>query len=99
MQNAGNLGVMPAGSLVRNGAELYDQVIRRSGRALSFPFGGRRMVVSFQLLPARRATSDLGITPEFDDHELARIAARSGAAYEPAWERSLALQYGGIRRP
>lgn len=98
MQNAGDLRVMSVGSLVRNGAELYDQVVRRGGRALSIPFGARRMVVSFQLLPARRSAGDVGITPEFDDHELARIAAQSGAAYEPAWERGLALQYGGIRR-
>lgn len=99
MRDAGNLGVMPAGSLVRNGVGFYDQVIRRGGAALSIPFGARRMVVSFQLLPARRSSADIGITPEFDDHELARIAARSGAPYEPAWERGLALQYGGMWRP
>lgn len=98
MQGTGNPGAMPAESIILNGAELAGELVRRGGRALSIPFGRTRMVISFQLLRDGRSDFERGLTPEFDDAELARLAAQSGASPEPAWERSLAIQYGGHRR-
>lgn len=98
MQGTGNPGAMPADSIILNGAELAGELVRRGGRALSIPFGRSRMVISFQLLRDDRSDFERGLTPEFEDAELARFAARSGAGIEPAWEHSLAIQYGGHRR-
>ncbi len=98
MQTPGSIGALSPRSLVRESADFCEELVRRSGHALMIPFGGRRMVISFQWLPASRPAVDRGLTPEFSDHELARIAARSASSPEPAWERSLTLQYGGIRR-
>jgi hypothetical protein len=98
MTGTGAPGAMPANAMILNGAELAGELVRRGGRALSIPFGRRRMVVAFQLVRDDRSDFERGLTPEFEDGELARFAARSGAGPEPAWERSLAIQYGGHRR-
>ncbi len=98
MNSVGNLGSFISRSFVRDGAELCEDLVRRGERALTIPFGNRRMVVSFQLLPEQRRRRAPQITPEFTDHELATFASRYGATYEPAWERGLSLQYGGARR-
>lgn len=97
MQSAGNVGAFSPRSLVRDGADLCEELVRRGGRALTIPVGNRRMVVSFQLMPGRQRRPKLGISPELDDHDLARLASRSGASFDPAWSRGLALQYGGIQ--
>jgi hypothetical protein len=89
---------MPAEAIILNGAELAGELVRRGERALSIPFGRSRMVISFKLLRDNRTDFERGLTPEFEDAELARFAARSGAGIEPAWEHSLAIQYGGHRR-
>lgn len=88
---------MPADSIILNGAELAGELVRRGGRALSIPFGRSRMVISFQVLRDDRSDFERGLTPEFDDHELARFAERSGTV-EHAWENALVVQYGGHRR-
>jgi hypothetical protein len=98
MQSTGSIGALTPRSLVHDGAEFCEELVRRGGRALTIPFAGRRMVISFEWLLTARAPRAQAIAPEFDDVELARIAARSGAPAETAWDRSLTLQYGGIRR-
>ncbi len=98
MQSTGSIGALTPRSLVHDGADFCEELVRRGGRALTIPFAGRRMVISFQWLPTARPARSQSIAPEFDDVELARLAARSGAPTESAWDRSLTLQYGGIRR-
>lgn len=98
MPSTGSIGALTPRSVVHDGADFCEELVRRGGRALSFPFAGRRMVISFQWLPTARPPRTHAIAPEFDDVELARIAARSSAPAESAWDRSLTLQYGGFRR-
>jgi hypothetical protein len=98
MNNVGNLSALSTPSLVRDGAEFCEELVRRGGRALTIPFGNRRIVVSFRWMSEPRRRPDPQITPELTDHELVKIASRYGASYEPAWERGLTLQYGGLRR-
>jgi hypothetical protein len=95
MQTTTTLGALTPGTLVREGAELCEELVRRSGRVLTIPFAGRRLVVSFERLPKVRRVGAEAFAPELDDTELARMAARFGAPREQAWERSLKLQYGG----
>lgn len=98
MQTVGNTGALSTRALVRGGAELCEELVRRSGRALTIPFGNRRMIVSFQWISDRKRLPDPGITPEFSDHDLAKLASRTGLDSDPAWSRGLAIQYGGIGR-
>ena len=54
-----------------------------------------------RLLPGVRGRNrprTLGIAPEFDDHDLIRIAASETVLSLPGWDRPLALRYGGLRR-
>lgn len=89
-------GTVPARSLVQEGSDFCEDLVRRGGRALTIPFGNRSLVVSFQWNPLRRR-QDPGVSPELSDGELARLATQD-TSYRPAWEQGLSLQYGGTRR-
>ena len=98
MRSTGSVGALGPRSLVQDGAGLCEELVRRSRRVLTIPFVGHRLVVAVESLSPVRPARVMSLSPEFSDLELARIAARAGAPVEPAWERSLSLQYGGIRR-
>ena len=98
MQGTGSMSALAPRSLVQDGAEFCEEFVRRGRHVLTIPFVGHRLVVSFEREAKARPVRQELLSPEFTDVELARIAARSGAPIERAWERSLALQYGSTRR-
>lgn len=98
MQGTGSMSALAPRSLVHESAEFCGELVRRSRHVLTFPFIGLRLVVSVEREAKARPVRQALLSPEFTDVELARFAARSGAPIERAWERGLALQYGGTQR-